>query len=110
MAYGHPRNDRRSVRLHQAIAQKLLEQPDLVLTKARHNLAGMMHRAQSTPYTQKWRALLDLPLPVLADRLTEESDEMTALRQCTPFAGVLSPQERWIIYRTFREEEDHDTK
>lgn len=105
MPYGHVRNDHRSVRLHQAIVQKLLEKPDVVLAKARRNLLGMMRHSQTMPYAEQWNALLDLPLAVLADRLIEESEEMTALRQCTPFAGVLSPQERWNIYRKFREEE-----
>lgn len=64
--YGHPRNDRRSVQLHRAIAEKLVASPEI-----------------------------DLPVPILAERLTEFNEEMVALRQCTPFAGILTPQERW---------------
>jgi len=33
--------------------------------------------------------------------LGEESERMTALRQATPFAGVLEPAERWAIYEKF---------
>jgi hypothetical protein len=30
---------------------------------------------------------------------------MTALRQCSPFAGVLEPKERWAVYARFEPEE-----
>jgi hypothetical protein len=29
---------------------------------------------------------------------------MTAMRQCSPFAGVLTPRERWAIYDDFAAE------
>jgi len=31
----------------------------------------------------------------------EDSEKMTAMRQAGPFAGVLSPKERWEIYDAF---------
>jgi hypothetical protein len=40
-------------------------------------------------------------LPEVLDLLGEESERMTALRQATPFAGVLTPVERWAIYDEF---------
>jgi len=33
--------------------------------------------------------------------MVEESERMTALRQATPFAGILTPSERWAIYARF---------
>jgi hypothetical protein len=33
--------------------------------------------------------------------MVEESEHMTALRQATPFAGVLTARERWAIYERF---------
>jgi hypothetical protein len=33
--------------------------------------------------------------------LVEDSEHMTALRQATPFAGVLEPAKRWAIYEGF---------
>ncbi len=57
--------------------------------------------SRSQPYFDAWRQILDLPLAEIADLIGEESERMTALRQATPFAGVLEPKERWAIYADF---------
>ncbi len=33
--------------------------------------------------------------------MDEDSEPMRALRQATPFAGILTPNERWAIYDDF---------
>jgi len=33
--------------------------------------------------------------------MVEDSEKMTAMRQSSPFAGILTPQERWAIYDQF---------
>ncbi|SPE41525.1 hypothetical protein SBA3_4360009 [Candidatus Sulfopaludibacter sp. SbA3] len=33
--------------------------------------------------------------------LVDDSEEMTALWQATPFAGILTPMQRWAIYARF---------
>ena len=38
--------------------------------------------------------ILSRPLSEILDLLEEESERMTAMRQATPFAGVLEPAER----------------
>lgn len=101
---GHERIDRRSLALHRAIADKLRGDPAR-LEIARDNL----HRwsaaeGRSQPYWDAWRGLLDLPLEELLERLVEESEHMTAMRQATPFAGVLTPHERWAVYDRFAAE------
>lgn len=108
--YGHSRNNWRSVQLHQAIAQKLIVSPESVLAKARKHVAVMKQNPRTERYADGWTSLLDLPVPILAERLTEFTEEMVALRQCTPFAGVLTPQERWQVYRQFREGEQRDAR
>jgi hypothetical protein len=45
--------------------------------------------------------MLARPLPELLDLLVEDSERMAAMRQATPFAGVLDPAERWAIYARF---------
>jgi len=40
-------------------------------------------------------------LPEVLGLLEGESEHMTAMRQATPFAGVLEPAERWAIYAEF---------
>ncbi len=97
----HELIDRRSIALHRAIADKLRANPAL-LTIAHDNIARWMPAAGGTrPYYEAWLKLLALPLDELLRLLTEDSERMRALRQTTPFAGVLSPQERWAIYDLF---------
>ncbi|HME10015.1 MAG TPA: hypothetical protein VKG25_23355 [Bryobacteraceae bacterium] len=105
---GHERIDQRSIALHRAIAEKIEADPTL-LSIARDNLDRWALAAQiplndagrSRPYADAWREILDRPLPELLHLLTEDSERMRALRQATPFAGVLNPAERWAIYELF---------
>lgn len=98
---GHERIDQRSLALHRAVAEKLRAQPSL-LEIARDNLKRWAPTAgRSTPWLDEWTRILDLPLEQMLQLLGEEGEQMTALRQSSPFAGVLDPQERWAIYARF---------
>src|SRR4051812_41544246 len=98
---GHQRIDQRSLALHRAIAEKLRREPEL-LEIARDNLdRWSLMAGRSQPYWDAWRAILARPLPQIIEAMTEESEQMTAMRQATPFAGVLTPAERWAIYEQF---------
>jgi hypothetical protein len=33
--------------------------------------------------------------------MVEDGERMTALRQSSPFAGILEPSERWAVYARF---------
>jgi hypothetical protein len=98
---GHQRIDQRSLALHRAIAEKLRAQPALIEI-ARDNLdRWSLASTSSQPYWDAWREILSRPLPEILDLLGEESEAMAAMRQATPFAGVLEPAERWAIYERF---------
>ena len=98
---GHERLDRRSLALHQAIAAKLRADPSLMAI-AHDNLDRWSRQnGRSQPYWDAWRELLALPLDQLLSQMAEESERMTALRQASPFAGILTPRERWAIYDRF---------
>ena len=98
---GHQRIEQRSLELHRAIAAKLRAHPEL-LAIAHDNLARWSATSgRSQPYWDAWREILNRPLAEILDLLQEESERMAALRQATPFAGVLEPQERWAIYARF---------
>src|ERR1700683_2992391 len=100
--HGHQRIDRRSLALHRAIAEKLRGNPAL-LTIALENIERWSRaEGHSQPYWDAWREILSRPLPEILDLLVEETERMTALRQATPFAGVLDPAERWAIYERFK--------
>ena len=69
---------------------------------ARDNLdRWSVAHGRSQPYWDAWREILNRPLPEILDLLVEEGERMTAMRQATPFAGVLEPAERWAIYERF---------
>lgn len=98
---GHERIDQRSIVLHRAVAAKLATHTE-VLRIARENLARWIEAGgRTTPYWREWQRILDLPQREIADLLVEDSPRMRALRQSTPFAGVLDPKERWAIYDAF---------
>jgi hypothetical protein len=100
-AGGHRKIDQRSLALHRAIAEKLRADPGL-LQVARGNLERWsLRNSRSQPYWDAWRDLLNRPIEVLLALLVEDSETMAALRQASPFAGVLSPAERWAIYARF---------
>lgn len=90
--------------LHRAIAEKLRDDPAL-LAIALDNLDRWSRAGgRSQPCWDARREILNRPLPQILDLLVEESERMTALRQATPFAGVLKPAERWAIYEAFNPE------
>jgi hypothetical protein len=100
---GHQRIDRRSLALHRAIAEKLAANPALIEI-ARENLdRWSLQRGRSQPYWDAWREILSHPLPYVLDLMVEDSERMTAMRQATPFAGILEPKERWAIYERFEQ-------
>jgi len=101
---GHQRIDQRSLALHRAIAEKLRADPERIAIALDNIERWSRAGGRSQPYWDAWREILSRPLPEILDLLGEESERMTALRQATPFAGVLTPAERWAIYGEFPQE------
>ena len=100
-ASGHLRIDQRSLALHHAVAEKLRAHPELIGI-ARENLSRWDASAgRSQSYLDEWRRILGLPLAELLALMEQDGERMTALRQSSPFAGILEPAERWAIYRQF---------
>ncbi|MCC6539364.1 MAG: hypothetical protein IT162_17565 [Bryobacterales bacterium] len=99
-----PRLDRRSLDMHRAIAAKLLEEGgerDAFIAETRAAWEQRECAPEARRQRNEWRALLALPLAELAARISEDTPEMTRLRRSSPFAPLLTPQERWAIYRGF---------
>jgi excisionase family DNA binding protein len=99
------RDQRRSLWLHRAVAGKLALDPDGVRRKARRNLAHL--RAVHPDGRVRddfglWEALLDGPLDNLFEVLGSRSPRALELRQNTPFAGVLTEEERLRALAAFR--------
>jgi transcriptional regulator with XRE-family HTH domain len=99
------REERRSLALHRAIAARLADDPAAVLAKARRNLA-VMRRANddggAEPWFAEWERRLGGSRADLVEALVSPAQHARDLRQVTPFAGVLSDEERRVIYERTR--------
>ena len=97
------REERRSLELHRAIAARLREQPTRVLAQAKANLGRMIDRlGEPSQPLREWAVLLDRPVDELVPLLTDLEPWARELRHQTPFAGVLSSEERAAVFASFR--------
>jgi transcriptional regulator with XRE-family HTH domain len=97
------REDRRSLAYHRLVAAKLLDDPAAVMAKARRNLARMRRAdasGRAARYLEAWGRLLDGDECDLVATLLDPSERARDLRQASPFAGVLTPEERSRVYPT----------
>lgn len=93
----------RSLAMHAVIARKIERDPTL-LEIARSNIDrwSAQRDADSLAWLNQWREILKQPWQSVAALITEPSENAARLRQSSPFAGILSNQERWRIYEAFR--------
>ncbi len=95
----HRLAEERSLAYHRAVGERLGERPE-VLDRARARVNAWLEQGHPHPlYARAWARLLDLPTDGLAAALVDRSEEARSLRQVTPFAGALTPRERWAIWR-----------
>lgn len=96
----HERIDRRSLALHQAVAARLEAQPEL-LAIARRNLDRWL-MANPAAALLEWRHILDGDsLADVLELLRSSSEEAVRLRQSSPFAGLLTVEERRDIMAAY---------
>jgi hypothetical protein len=99
----HQQIDRRSLAMVRRIVAKIDADPER---------KGLLHAkkvcerwiAQGIRSAREWRLILERPWEDVRAILLDESDEGQRLRQTDPFCGILTPQERWQIYREARDE------
>lgn len=93
----------RSLAMHALIAMKI-EKDRALLQIAERNLSRWQSRwTESTPrWVGEWGAILKRPWSEIAALITEMSENAARLRQSSPFAGVLTAEERRRVYATFR--------
>jgi transcriptional regulator with XRE-family HTH domain len=96
------REDRRSLALHRAIAGRLVADPTAVLAHARDNLSLMRTKNPNAHgLLDKWDRILTDPVEVIVATMLDPDTHARELRKVTPFAGVLTAQERAAVYREF---------
>jgi len=99
----HRLAEERSVAYHRAIAERLGHRGE-ILENARQRVATWLGEEDRAPfYARKWAEVLSGDARSIAAFLVERSDLASELRQSSPFAGALEPQERWRIWRETRE-------
>jgi hypothetical protein len=93
----------RSLAMHAVIAEKI-ERDRNLLDIPRNNLKRWRARWHDEPpaWHGEWSGIITRPWPEIAAIITEPSEEGARLRQSSPFAGVLSVEERRRIYEAFR--------
>jgi hypothetical protein len=97
-----------SLWLHAAVLARLFQDPDVVIERARVNLAAMQASgagARSEPYLREWDAFLDAGVAAIADTLLGPSDHGVTMRSRTPFAGALPQDEVAAIMTLWQERE-----
>jgi hypothetical protein len=103
----HDEIDERSLAMHRLVAERVANDPALFL-KARGTLARWRGTvcASSQPYLQEWERLMNLGVEACLAVTVEDSQRAAALRQSSPFSGVLSHRERVAFLREWRR--DHE--
>ena len=100
------RNQEQSLWLHRVVVGRLAMDPEATLAKARRNITTMRqahHQSSAEFWVEQWARLLEGPLDTLSDMLTASSSRALELRQNSPFAGILSEEERQATLKAFRE-------
>jgi len=99
----HRQIDERSLAMARTIVARIDADPARAgLLKARAT-CQRWHARKPAPAVNEWLRLLERPWEEIRGILLDESEEGCRLRQSDPFCGILTPQERWAIYRRHRE-------
>ena len=99
----HQEIDERSLMLHRFVADKIRQDPAL-FDVARATLARWRARvdAASQPYLERWDDLMRQGMEPCLAVAVEESQRADALRQNSPFSGILTNSERFMLLKTWR--------
>jgi excisionase family DNA binding protein len=98
------RDQLKALWLHRAVAGRLVIDPDAVLAKATANLDHLkrVHPGGMTAmWLDRWRAVLDGEIEDVLEALTSGEPYAMELRQNSPFAGVLSEDDRRAVLASF---------
>lgn len=95
----HQLAERRSLLLHRAIADRLRADPSLLLSVAERVEDWRRRGLLAPPYADAWARLLEAPLAELIAVMISDTERARALRQSTPFVGIIKPRERWRLWK-----------
>jgi hypothetical protein len=99
----HALAEERSIELHRVVADRL-RHDERLLERALERVRGWLQdRAVAEPYARAWLEVLGRPADEVAALLVDTSERARALRQTSPFAGVLDARTRWEVWRRVAE-------
>jgi hypothetical protein len=96
--------DQRSLAMAKAIVDRIDHDPQRAGLQKAKATCRRWFQSEPAPAICEWLEILERPWEEIRRVLLDESEEGQRLRQSAPFPGVLTPQERWNIYRSFHEE------
>lgn len=99
----HRLAEERSLAYHRIVARRLEHEPHL-LERARARIEQWQKSGTVPYYANEWHKVLSGSLSEICAVLEDTSERASALRQATPFAGALTPVERWKLWRRVREQ------
>lgn len=90
----------RSLAMHQLVVAKIRQDPTLFL-RARATLSRWRQTVclSSQPYLMEWERLMEQGMDVTLAKAVEDSEHAADLRKSSPFAGILTNQERFAFLR-----------
>ena len=99
--------EQRILAQHRIVANRLLADPEKVIRFASANLkrwSDGYSKEERPRWMDDWSRLLSDSPEAVVEILTSNSEEANRLRSSSPFAGIVSPRERWEIYREIQDE------
>ncbi len=100
----HEQIDQRSLALARAIAEILDRDPSRGGLEHARLTCERWRRQVPSPAVEEWSRILGMEWEAIRAVLLDPGERGRRLRQCSPFCGILSPQERWEVYRRFTDE------
>lgn len=93
----HELAEERSIALHRAVAERVLAEPSLLEAVRARVATWLRDGTVHAEYAHAWAAILARPLAEILPVLTDPGERARALRQVTPFVGILDQKERLRI-------------
>jgi hypothetical protein len=101
----HEQIDRRSLVLAKAIALKIDSDPDRNGLAHARQVCKRWLENDANPLLVIWQEILEKTWWEVRSVLLDQSEYSVNLRQNMPFTGILTPKERWEIYKEFEKNE-----
>jgi hypothetical protein len=104
----HRLAEERSIAYHRTIARRMAADPR-ILEQARRRVREWLDRPGGPAHhATAWDEILAGDLESIVDFLGDPAERARELRQSSPFAGALTAEERWQIWRRARFEGGSD--